>query len=129
MFTGEEPLGYQAQTSTQDHDGRFNEVEENISWLMRFPSGALATGASSYGADLSGYVRIHGAHGWLQMTSLGYEDQHLTARYARATSNASKCDGHRSSFHRQKQLAGTHTRSPGQRGRVAKQKRQRSEVN
>jgi len=82
MFTGEEPLGYQAQTSTQDHDGRFNEVEENISWLMRFPSGALATGASSYGADLNGYIRFHGARGWLQMSSLGYQDQHLIAHYA-----------------------------------------------
>ena len=85
MFTGEEPFGYQAQAPTQDHDERFIEVEENVSWLMRFPSGALATAASSYGADMDGYYRLHGAHGWLQVSTFGYQGLHLLGQYVSAS--------------------------------------------
>jgi predicted dehydrogenase len=82
MFAGEEPFGFQAQASTQDHDERFKEVEENVSWLMKFPSGALATGASTYGANMPGFYRLHGAQGWLEVGTYGYEGQHLKAQYA-----------------------------------------------
>ena len=81
-LTGEEPIGYQAMISTPDHDGRFAEVEENVQYLTRFPSGALASGAASYGVELGGYWRAHGPWGWLQMTSLTYQGQHLTGHYA-----------------------------------------------
>jgi predicted dehydrogenase len=82
MFAGEEPLGFQGQVSTMDHDERFKEVEENVSWLMRFPSGALATGASTYGADMNGYYRLHGAYGWLEVGSYTYQGQRIQGRYA-----------------------------------------------
>ncbi len=81
-LTGEEPTGFQAMISTPDHDGRFNQVEENVQYLARFPSGALASGAASYGVDLGGYWRAHGPWGFLQMTSLTYQGQHLFGRYA-----------------------------------------------
>jgi predicted dehydrogenase len=81
-LTGEEPSGYQAMISTPDRDGRFTEVEENVQWLTRFPSGALASAAASYGVELGGYWRVHGPWGWLQMTSLTYQGQHLFGRYA-----------------------------------------------
>jgi predicted dehydrogenase len=84
MFTGEEPVGYQAMISTPDRDGRFNEVEENIQWTMRFPWGALSSAAASYGVELGGYYRIHGPWGWLQMTSYTYQGQHLFGHYASA---------------------------------------------
>src|ERR1035441_5294434 len=42
-LTGEEPDHFAAFASTVDHDGRFNEVEENVSWTMRFPSGIVAS--------------------------------------------------------------------------------------
>src|SRR5271170_6075222 len=36
-LTGEEPEHISANASVIDHDGRFNEVEENVSWSMKFP--------------------------------------------------------------------------------------------
>jgi len=81
-LTGQEPTAFQAMTSTPDRDGRFTEVEENVQWLTRFPSGAIASGAGSYGTELGGYWRAHGPWGWLQMTSLTYQGQHLTGHYA-----------------------------------------------
>jgi predicted dehydrogenase len=81
-FTGEEPVGFQAMISTPDQDGRFKEVEENVQWVTRFPSGALASGTASYGVELGGYWRLHGPWGWLQMSSLTYQGQHLTGHYA-----------------------------------------------
>ncbi len=68
--------------STPDRDGRFNEVEENVQWVSRYPSGALASGAGSYGIELGGYWRAHGPWGWLQMNSLTYQGQHLFGHYA-----------------------------------------------
>lgn len=83
MFAAEEPVGILAEVSTpQKDDERFKDVEENVSWVMRFPSGAIATGASTYGADMPGYYRLNGTRGWLQMDSYGYSGQHLTARYS-----------------------------------------------
>jgi len=81
-LTAQEPAAHQAMTSTPDRDGRFTEVEENVQWLTRFPSGALASGAASYGAELGGYWRVHGPWGFLQMNSLTYQGQHLTGHYA-----------------------------------------------
>ena len=81
-LTGQQPIAFQAMISTPDHDGRFNEVEENVQWVQRFPSGALASGSGSYGVELGGYWRAHGPWGWLQMSSLTYQGQHLTGHYA-----------------------------------------------
>ena len=39
-LTGEEPSEIKAFSSVIDHDGRFDTVEENVSWTMKFPSGA-----------------------------------------------------------------------------------------
>ena len=80
-LTGEEPVAELGQISTPDRDGRFTEVEENVQWITRFPSGALCSGAGSYGVELGGYWRAHGPWGWLQMTSLTYQGQHLTGHY------------------------------------------------
>ena len=82
MFAGQEPSGFQGEVATIDHDERFKEVEENVSWLLRFPSGALATGASTYGGDMAGFYRLHGAYGWLQVGTYTYQGQHLQGRYA-----------------------------------------------
>src|SRR5207244_629728 len=42
-LTGEEPEHIAANASVIDQDGRFNEVEENVSWTMKFPSGIVAS--------------------------------------------------------------------------------------
>jgi len=83
MFTGEEPVGIKADFSTPEKsDPRFQEVEENASWLMRFPSGILASASSTYGSQMPGYYRLYGTKGWLQMDGYNYDGQHLQARYA-----------------------------------------------
>jgi len=66
-LTGEEPSVLSACASTIDHDPRFAEVEENVSWTMKFPSGILASCATTYGADMPGYFRVYGSKGWLQV--------------------------------------------------------------
>jgi predicted dehydrogenase len=79
-LTGEEPVNVKAFSSVIDRDGRFNEVEENLSWTMRFPSGAVATCTTSYGANLPGFYRVHGSKGMMHVEpAFGYEGLHLTA--------------------------------------------------
>ena len=66
-LTGEEPEHIAAVASTIDHDGRFSEVEENVSWTMKFPSGIVASCNTTYGAPMDGYFRVHGSKGWLEV--------------------------------------------------------------
>jgi len=81
-LTGEEPDHISAYASTIDHDGRFNEVEENVSWIMRFPSGIVASCATTYGAGMPGYFKVYGSKGWLQVDqAFVYEGLHLRAEF------------------------------------------------
>jgi predicted dehydrogenase len=82
-LTGEEPEHIQANASVIDHDGRFKEVEENVSWTMKFPSGIVASCNTTYGADMEGFYRVHGSKGWLEVDSaFVYEGLRLRAEYA-----------------------------------------------
>ena len=81
-LTGEEPSAISANASVIDHDGRFNEVEENVSWTMKFPSGIVASCATTYGANMPGYFHVYGSKGWLQVdNAFVYEGLHLRAEY------------------------------------------------
>jgi predicted dehydrogenase len=64
-LTGEEPEHISAFASVIDHDGRFTEVEENVSWTMKFPSGIVASCNTTYGAPMDGFFRVHGSKGWI----------------------------------------------------------------
>ena len=66
-LTGEEPAQISAYASVIDKDGRFNEVEENVGWTIRFPSGIVASCTTTYGASMPGYFRVYGSKGWLQV--------------------------------------------------------------
>ena len=66
-LTGEEPTDISAYASTIDHDGRFNQVEENVAWTMKFPSGIVASCTTTYGSNMGGYYRVYGSKGWLQV--------------------------------------------------------------
>jgi predicted dehydrogenase len=82
-LTGEEPHEIKANASVIDHDGRFNEVEENIGWTMKFPSGIVASCNTSYGSHMEGTYRVHGSKGALQLLpAFGYQGLHLTAELA-----------------------------------------------
>jgi len=80
-LTGEEPMEFKGMISTPDKDGRF-EVDENVSWVTRFPSGVLATGSSSYGTQMRGYFKVFGTKGILEMgPAFDYEGLRLKANY------------------------------------------------
>jgi predicted dehydrogenase len=77
---GEEPAQIQAYASSDPNDPRFKEVEENISWTMKFPSGALASMTTTYGANQEGFLRLHGSKGVLEINGFGYAGIGLTLR-------------------------------------------------
>jgi len=54
-LTAEEPNEVNAMISTTPNDVRFAEVEENITFQLRFPSGILANCVSSYGTNFNKY--------------------------------------------------------------------------
>jgi predicted dehydrogenase len=66
-ITGEEPIAVSAQEFSTPNDPRFKEVEENINFLLRFPSGVLATCSSSYGYAGQNHLRIVGSEGWVDL--------------------------------------------------------------
>jgi predicted dehydrogenase len=79
-LTGEEPHEISAYASVIDHDGRFDEVEENLSWTMKFPSGVVAACNTTYGGEMDGYYRVHGSKGVINVEpAFGYSGIHLTA--------------------------------------------------
>src|SRR5579863_8744803 len=82
-LTGEEPEHIAATASVIDQDGRFKEVEENVSWTMKFPSGIVASCNTTYGANMEGFYRVHGSKGWLEVDSaFVYEGLRLRAEYS-----------------------------------------------
>ncbi len=80
-LTGEEPVHFTAQVSTIDYDGRFDTVEEDMAWTMKFPSGALASCVTTYGSNMPGFYRVHGSKGWLEVQNFGYDGLRLRANY------------------------------------------------
>jgi predicted dehydrogenase len=81
FLLGEEPASIKADWSVMDQDGRFAEVEENLAWSMKFPSGVVATCSTSYGVNQSGFYRVHGTKGMIHVEpAFGYEGLRLTAR-------------------------------------------------
>ena len=82
-LTGEEPVQIAAYASVIDHDGRFKEVEENVSWTMKFPSGIVASCSTTYGAPMEGYFRVHGSKGWLEASpAFVYDGLHLRGDFS-----------------------------------------------
>ena len=65
-LTGEEPIEVNAMTHTTPNDPRFTEVEENINFQLRFPSGILANCTSSYGVNL-GRFRVFKPRGSFEL--------------------------------------------------------------
>jgi predicted dehydrogenase len=65
-LTGEEPTEVYAMMYSTPNDPRFREVEETITFQLRFPGGVLANCTSSYGAGLNRF-RIAGPQGWAEL--------------------------------------------------------------
>ena len=81
-LTGEEPESFAAFSSVIDRDGRFAQVEENLTWTTKFPSGIVASCNTTYGALLLGYFKVHGSKGWVEVSpAFNYDGVHLHAEY------------------------------------------------
>lgn len=65
-LTGEEPVEVTAFESTDKSDPRFKTVEDRIDFMLRFPSGILASCTSSYSAGMNSY-RVVGRSGWIDL--------------------------------------------------------------
>ncbi len=63
----EDPVEASAQSWVND-PVRFTDVEEGISFRLRFPSGLVVLGSSSYGASPSSFVVVHGTKGFVSFS-------------------------------------------------------------
>ena len=80
-LVSEDPIEVNAEA--WKHDAvRFREVEEGISFRMRFPSGLVVQGSSSYGAAMSSFIYVQGRMGWVLITPAFdfNEDRRLTGK-------------------------------------------------
>jgi predicted dehydrogenase len=59
----EDPIEVVAQSWVHDRT-RFREVEEGITFRLRFPSGLIVQGGSTYSAAPSSFVYVQGSNGW-----------------------------------------------------------------
>ena len=59
FMTGEEPVEIFAQTFSRPNDPRFAEVEETVSFTLRFPSGTFAPCFTSYGGRDDKHARLN----------------------------------------------------------------------
>ena len=66
-FTQEEPVDCRALIATRDKGPAFAGVEQSVEWMMKFPSGILAGGGSSYGQNGTNYLQINGTIGHVRL--------------------------------------------------------------
>lgn len=66
-LTGEEPIAISAQSFTTPGDPRFKEVEESVTFQLRFPSGIVAICSTSYGFHEARRFRVFGSDAWGQL--------------------------------------------------------------
>lgn len=64
---GEEPTEVTGYIHSTPNDPRFTEVEEQVNWMMKFPSGILANCATSYGHHDDKNYKILADTGWIKM--------------------------------------------------------------
>lgn len=80
-LTGEEPIEISAMKSSTPGDPRFKEVEENINFTLRFPSGVLANCSSSYGFFEVKRFQAFGSEGTLTLDpATDYDEHNLTLK-------------------------------------------------
>jgi predicted dehydrogenase len=63
----EDPIEVSAESWVHDRE-RFSEVEEGISFRLRFPSGLMLHGSSTYSAAPSSFLYVQGSAGWASLS-------------------------------------------------------------
>ena len=87
FVTGEEPVEVDAATWSTPDDPRFREVEEAVSFRLRFPSGTIANCLTSYGAHELRRLKLIAPGGWAEIEdAFAYRGQRL--RVARRSGEA-----------------------------------------
>jgi predicted dehydrogenase len=66
-MAGEEPDEFRAFVATREKGPKYATVEQSVEWLMRFPSGILASCGSSYGQSGTDFLQINGSTGHLRI--------------------------------------------------------------
>jgi len=73
FLSGEEPSEVWGTLHQPKDDPRFKEVEETCSFMVKFPSGLIATCSSGYGTHRSQWIRLEGDQGWAELNpAFGY---------------------------------------------------------
>ena len=67
FLLGEEPTEVSAHIYSTPGDDRFKEVEENVSFTLRFPSGVISQCTSGYGSFNAKSYAVHGETGTIKM--------------------------------------------------------------
>lgn len=84
-LSGEEPVLVNAMESTDRSDPRFKNVEDQIDFQLKFPSGVIATCVSSYSSGHNAF-RVTGDKGWIGMEpATPYTDHQLWVRQSGKT--------------------------------------------
>lgn len=65
----EDPVEVNAESWKHDRK-QFREVEQGMAFRLRFPSGLIVQGSTSYGAVMSSFIYIQGTQGWVSVTPL-----------------------------------------------------------
>ena len=73
-LTGEEPTEVNAMIRSQPGDPRFKEVEEHVTFQLRFPGGILANCSSSYGYFQQSHYRVMGTEARLELDPATWYD-------------------------------------------------------
>jgi predicted dehydrogenase len=66
-LTGEEPASFEAFAYSNRQDPRFREIEENLTWVTKFPSGVVTSCNTTYSAPMNGYYHVYGTDGWIEV--------------------------------------------------------------
>lgn len=61
-LSGEEPVSVTAKATTTDRE-KFRDIEESLVWQMKFPSGAAASGTTTYGFGGIDRFNVQAEHG------------------------------------------------------------------
>ena len=85
---GEEPTEVMGYIHSTPDDPRFREVEEQVNWLMKFPSGVQASCASSYGHHEESSYKVLADTGWMKMDpAFPYQGLQLQTSQAEGSEN------------------------------------------
>src|SRR5271169_6533081 len=66
-LAGEDPVEAIAQAWCHDAR-RFKNIEEGMTFRLKFPSGLIVQGSSTYGATMSSFIFIQGSKGWVSLS-------------------------------------------------------------